>query len=80
MTPKRPRPHKTKSPRRRAVSEKTPKTYRLNAKKIAAARKILRAPTDTAAIEEALDMVLFRKELMEGAVAMLGVPIANYDD
>lgn len=64
----------------RAVSEKTPKTYRLSARKIAAARKILGAPTATAAIEEALDMVVFRKELVRGTAAMLGVRIAKYDD
>lgn len=62
------------------VSEKTPKTYRLSPSKIAAARKILGAPTATAAIEEALDMVVFRKELAEGTAAMFGVDIASYDE
>ena len=58
-----------------AVSEKTPMTYRLSARKIAAARRILGTPTATATIEEALDMVVFRQELVDGTRAMLGVPI-----
>lgn len=66
--------------RKGRVSEKAPKTYRLSARKIAAARKVLGTPTDTATIEEALDMVLFRKELVDGAAAMFGVPIESFDD
>ena len=62
------------------VSEKTPKSYRLSARKIAAARKVLGTSTDTATIEEALDLVLFRKELVEGTAKMFGVPIESFDD
>lgn len=70
-----------KAPRKGAkVSEKAPKTYRLSPAKIAAARRILGAPTATAAIEQALDMVVFRKELADGTAAMFGVDIASYDE
>lgn len=62
------------------VSEKAPKTYRLSARRIAAARRILGTPTDTATIEEALDMVVFRKELLEGMRAMRGAHIESFDD
>lgn len=62
------------------VSEKTPMTYRLSARKIAAARKVLGTATATATIEQALDMVVFRKEVAEGTAAMLGVGIASFDD
>jgi hypothetical protein len=70
-----------KKPRKATVvSEKAPKTYRLSAHRIAAARKALRAPTDTATIEQALDLVVLRKELVGGLDAMFGVRIAGRDD
>ena len=56
-----------------------PKTYRLAAAKIARARAILGAPSDTAAIEMALDLVTFRSELVEGTRAMRGVRIERFD-
>jgi len=59
----------------RVGEAKVAKSYRLEPGKIAAARSALGAPTDTAAIEMALDMVVFRKELMNGTAAMLGVEI-----
>ena len=71
---------KKKRSKKSVVSEKAPKSYRLSARKISAARKILGTPTDTATIEEALDMVLFRKELVEGTKAMFRVPIESFDD
>ncbi|MGH7636333.1 MAG: hypothetical protein ACREOK_01675 [Gemmatimonadaceae bacterium] len=63
----------------RAVSEKAPKTYRLSPRKIDAARRILGAPTATAAIEQALDMVVFRKEIVAGTAALYGVEIESFD-
>lgn len=85
MTRKKTNPRKTEGTARsgkrsRAVAENSPKTYRLSTSKIAAAREILGAPTATAAIEEALDMVVFRKELVDGTAAMLGVRIESFDD
>jgi hypothetical protein len=64
----------------RTISErKAPKTYRLAARKIADARKILGAPSDTAAIEMALDMVTFRAELIAGVRAMRGTRLQPFD-
>lgn len=60
------------------VSEaKVAKTYRLSPKRIATAQAILGAPTATAAIEEALDLVVFRRELIDGTRAMSGLEIEN---
>ena len=59
---------------------KVPKTYRLSPRKVAAAQRILGTPTATETIETALDMVVFREELMEGTQAMLGVDIAAPDE
>ena len=61
----------------RVVSEKVAKTYRLSPSKIAAAQRILGVATATAAIETALDMVVFRQELLDGTGALLGVHIAD---
>jgi hypothetical protein len=48
------------------VSEKVAKSYRLSPRRIAAAQKILGTPNATATIEEALDLVVFREELLTG--------------
>ena len=66
--------------RSKSGTAKKPKSYRLSEDKIAAAREILGVATATAAIETALDMVVFRKELVEGTAAMLGVPIEADED
>ena len=72
---------KNKRTRSGSVGErKTPKTYRLATAKIAAARKALGAPSDTAAIEMALDMVAFRDELTAGLLAMRGTRITSFDE
>ena len=65
---------------RRPASQKKAKTYRLSESKIAAAQAILGVETATAAIETALDMVVFRKELVEGTAAMRGIALAPYDE
>jgi hypothetical protein len=54
---------------------KVPRTYRLAPGKVAAAQRALGAATATEAIETALDLVLFRRELVKGTRAMLGVRI-----
>jgi hypothetical protein len=59
---------------------KVPRTFRLAPGKIAAAQRILGATTATEAIETALDLVVFRKELVRGTGAMLGVRITPPDD
>jgi len=68
---------KTKKPSRGA--RKVPKTYRLAPDKVAAAQRILGAATATETIETALDMIVFRQELIDGTRAMLGVPITSPD-
>lgn len=73
-----PAPAKEAQPKK-AKKAKKAKTYRLSESKIAAAQAILGAPTATATIETALDMIVFRRELVDGTAAMLGVPIAGYD-
>ena len=73
-TPKAPKAPGTISER------KAPKTYRLAARQIAEARRILGAPSDTAAIEMALDMVTFRAELVAGARAMSGMRLTRFDE
>jgi hypothetical protein len=57
---------KKKAKRPAKVSEKVAKSYRLSPRRIAAAQKILGTPNATATIEEALDLVVFREELIRG--------------
>ena len=60
------------------VSEpKIAQSYRLSRTRIARAQAILGATTATAAIEQALDAVVFRRELMDGVRTALGIPIAE---
>ncbi len=61
----------------RAAERKVPKTYRLNPNKVAAAQRILGTPTATETIEAALDMVVFRQELVDGTRAMRGVELTS---
>ena len=64
----------------RRTGAKVSKTYRLNPGKLAAAQRILGTATATEAIETALDMVVFRQELIDGTAAMRGVEITPPDD
>ena len=66
---------KTAATGARVSEAKVAKTYRLSPGKIASAQRILGAPTATAAIEQALDMVVFRQELIEGTRALAGLRI-----
>jgi hypothetical protein len=59
-----------------ARPRKVAKTFRLTPGKVEAARRILGAASATDAIETALDMVVFRRELVEGTQAAFGVRIA----
>ena len=52
-------------------------SYRLSRDRIAQAQRILGAANARATIEEALDAVIFRRELMEGTRKSLGIPVAN---
>ncbi len=64
-----------KSLRRRRVDapRKTARTFRLTPGKVEIAQQILAAPTATDAIETALDMVIFRDELIRGTKAAFGI-------
>jgi hypothetical protein len=65
----------TTRPRAEGTTGKVPRTYRLAPEKVANAQKILGARTATETIETALDMVVFRRDLVRGTAAMLGVTI-----
>jgi hypothetical protein len=65
-----------RSPRREA---RVSRTYRLPLSKLRAAKRALGAATATEAIEQALDLAVFQRELIDGTRAMLGVEIAPAD-
>ncbi len=50
--------------------------YRLSPAKIAHAQRVLGTPTATATIEEALDLVVFRRELIDGLEHVRGLDVA----
>lgn len=56
---------------------RVPRTYRLTLSTLSAAKRALGAATATETIERALEMVVFRHQLVEGTRAMLGVHIAS---
>lgn len=64
---------------RRRGTGKVSKTYRLTPGKLAAAQKILGTSTATETIETALDMVVFRQELLDGTRALAGLEITSPD-
>ena len=64
------------SPRR---EERVSRTYRLRLSKLKAAKRALGAATATETIEQALDLVVFQHELVDGTRAMLGIDIASPD-
>ncbi len=55
------------------------RTYRLPLSKLKAAQRALGAATATEAIERALELAVFQRELVDGTRAMLGVEIAPSD-
>ena len=50
-------------------------SYRLSPGKIARAQRVLGTLTATSTIEEALDLVVFRRELIDGVESVFGVAI-----
>ena len=56
-----------------------PRTYRLTLSTLSAAKRALGAATATETIERALELVVFRRQLVDGTRAMLGVQIASPD-
>lgn len=70
------------APKRSRIASKARKvarTFRLTPGKVEAAQKILGAPTATDTIETALDMVVFRRELVQGVEAAFGLEISAPD-
>ena len=65
--------------RRPSGARRAPRTYRLTLSKLSAAQRALGAATATETIERALDLVVFRRELVNGTRAMLGVSIVSPD-
>ena len=62
----------------RAVGEpKVAMSYRLSREKIARAQRVLGTTTATATIEEALDLVAFRRELVDGIDHAFGTRVAE---
>lgn len=55
--------------------KKIAKTFRLTPGKVEAAQRILGAANATDTIETALDMVVFRRELVQGTEAAFGIRI-----
>ena len=55
------------------------RTYRLPLSKLKAAQRALGADTAMEAIERALDLAVFQRELVDGTRAMLGVEISSPD-
>ncbi len=56
------------------------KNFRLRQSKIDRARAVLGAETETETIERALDLVVFRSDLVEGVRAMRGTGLVNVVD
>jgi hypothetical protein len=65
------------TPAQRVEEPKTAMSYRLSRDKIARAQGILGTATATATIEQALDLVVFRRELVDGVESAFGIPIRD---
>lgn len=63
--------------RQRAAEPARRKNLRLTQSKIDEAREVLGTATETETIEAALDLVVFRKELVEGIRAMRGAELED---
>jgi hypothetical protein len=59
--------------------ERVSRTYRLPLSKLKAAQRALGAATATEAIERALDLAVFQRELVDGTRAMIGIEITSPD-
>jgi hypothetical protein len=66
--------------REAAASKKAgPRAFRLDPDRLAAARRALGTPNDTATIDAALDYVVFGRELRAGAEALAGMAFDAFD-
>ena len=62
---------------KRVEEPKVAMSYRLSRQKIARAQRVLGTSTATATIEEALDLVVFRRELVDGVNTAFGIPMRD---
>ena len=62
---------------KRVEEPKVAMSYRLSREKIARAQRVLGTSTATATIEEALDLVVFRRELVDGVNNAFGIPMRD---
>ena len=62
---------------KRVEEPKIAMSYRLSRDKIARAQGVLGTATATATIEQALDLVVFRRELVDGVEGAFGIPIRD---
>lgn len=62
---------------KRVEEPKVAMSYRLSRQKIARAKRVLGTSTATATIEEALDLVVFRRELVDGVNTAFGIPMRD---
>ena len=69
----------TRRKRARPRSRRVLRTYRLTLSTLRAAKRALGAATATETIERALELVVFRRQLVDGTRAMLGVHITSPD-
>lgn len=58
---------------------RVPRTFRLRLSKLEAAKKALRASNSTEAIETALDLAVFQRELIDGLDKAFGIDITSPD-
>lgn len=65
-----------RAPRR---EERVSRTYRLRLSKLEKAKRTLGAATATQAIEMALDLAVFQRELVDGTRALFGLKITSPD-
>ena len=56
-----------------------PRAFRLDPVRLAAARRVLGTPNDTATLDAALDYVLFGRELRTGAEALADMTFDAFD-
>ena len=59
--------------------ERVSRTYRLPLSKLRAAKRALGAATATEAIERALDLAVFQRELVDGTRVMLRIELTSPD-
>ena len=72
-------PNRTGQKRSARREERVSRTYRLPLSKLRAAQRALGTATVTEAIERALDLAVFQRELVDGTRAMLGIEITSPD-